>query len=283
MEFVKVHGLGNDFIVLDLINRPMNKQSWGKLAVDMCNRYFGIGADGLVLLDKSLIADIKMRIFNSDGTEPEMCGNAIRCVAAYAYQQKIVVNKKLTIETKAGIIKPEIIDADINRALVRVDMGEPILTPQDIPVTLPDEIKVVDYPIDVSGQQVRITCVSMGNPHCVIFVPEINDHLVNSMGPLVEKHQIFPNKTNVEFVRVLDGITLEMRVWERGAGSTLACGTGACASLVAARMQGLVEASATVKLAGGDLFIEWGTDNHVYMTGPAVRVFSGIYERENDN
>lgn len=279
MRFVKVHGLGNDFVILDLITYPVEREDWSELAIKICNRNFGVGGDGLVLITKSLCADIQMRIFNSDGTEPEMCGNAIRCVAAYAFEQQLVSSKEITVETKAGIIKPEVIELAGNIAQVRVNMGEPILNPSDIPVLVPKELsRVVDYPLELDGKKLEITCVSMGNPHCVIFVPRLDNDLVATLGPAIEKHPIFPKKTNVEFVQIVDRNTLKMRVWERGAGPTLACGTGACATLVAARLKGVVAETVTVQLAGGDLLIHWTEGNPVFMTGPAARVFSGSYE-----
>lgn len=279
MQFTKVHGLGNDFVMIDNLKNDYQGYDWGKLAVEMCNRNFGIGADGLVVISASAIADLKMRIFNPDGTEPEMCGNAIRCVAGYIYQYQILDKTKITIETKAGILVPEIIDSQETKALVKVDMGPPKLEPAQIPMIIEENIKkVINYPLKINGKTIYITCISMGNPHGVIFVPEVTSKLVSSVGPTIENHPAFPNKTNVEFVQVLDREHLKMLVWERGAGQTMACGTGACATLVAAYLNGLAERKATVHLAGGDLEIEWAEDNRVYMTGPAIQVFRGNYQ-----
>jgi diaminopimelate epimerase len=283
MQFTKVHGLGNDFVVIDNLKNDYQGYDWGKLAVEICNRNFGVGADGLVVISASAIADIKMRIFNPDGTEPEMCGNAIRGVAGYIYQHQIVAKTKITVETKAGILVPEIIDSQGTQALVKVDMGPPRLEPAQIPMIIEENIKkVINYPLKINGETIHITCISMGNPHGVIFVPEVTSKLVSSMGPAIEKHPAFPKKTNVEFVQVLDREHLKMLVWERGAGPTMACGTGACATLVTAYLNDLAERKATVHLAGGDLEIEWAEDNRVYMTGPAIQVFSGNYQVDKD-
>ncbi|MBS4026597.1 MAG: diaminopimelate epimerase [Clostridia bacterium] len=279
MQFKKVHGLGNDFVLIDSLTNIQPIIDWGKLAVEMCNRNFGVGADGLVVISASAIADIKMRIFNPDGTEPEMCGNAIRTVAGYICQHHILDKRKITVETKAGILVPEIIASQGTQALVKVDMGPPRLEPAQIPMIIEENIKkVINYPLKINGETIYITCISMGNPHGVIFVPEVTSKLVSSMGPTIENHPAFPNKTNVEFVQVLDREHLKMLVWERGAGPTMACGTGACATLVAAYLNDLAERKATVHLAGGDLEIEWAEDNRVYMTGPAIQVFSGNYQ-----
>ncbi|MDW7674636.1 MAG: diaminopimelate epimerase [Bacillota bacterium] len=282
MQFTKAHGLGNDFILIDAFTTEnIQVEDWGGSAKKACDRNFGIGADGLVIIEKSDVADLKMRIFNSDGTEPEMCGNAIRCVAGYVYQHKLITKKKITVETKAGILVPEIIESSNRNHYVKVEMGEPILEPIKIPVNLDQDLtKVVNYPLEVNGNIIHITCVSMGNPHCVVFVSVITDELITSLGPILEKHPIFPNKTNVEFVEVIDSEHLKMRVWERGAGPTLACGTGACAALVAAKLNNVATNKAVIHLAGGDLEIEWADSNKIYMTGPAVEVFTGDFPNE---
>jgi diaminopimelate epimerase len=278
MQFTKVHGLGNDFILVDCLTNICSAFNWSRLAVEMCNRNFGIGADGLVVVSASAIADIQMRIFNPDGSEPEMCGNAIRCVAGYICQQQIINKRKITVETKAGILVPEIISCQEHHSLVKVDMGPPRLEPAQIPMIVEENIKrVINYPLKINGETIYITCISMGNPHGVVFVPEVTQSLVARMGPVIENHAAFPQKTNVEFVQVLDREHLQMLVWERGAGPTMACGTGACATLVAAYLNNLAERKATVHLAGGDLEIEWAADNRIYMTGPAIQVFTGNY------
>ncbi|GAB4419720.1 MAG: diaminopimelate epimerase [Thermodesulfovibrionales bacterium] len=275
-RFVKMHGLGNDFILIDCIRgepqfAAMLSPDLSDLARRLCHRRFGIGADQLLLLYPSTIADFKMRIFNADGSEVEMCGNGIRCLAKYIWDRGLSDKKVLVIETIAGIIRPERIDG-----LVRVDMGEPILEPEKIPVRLPSHLpRVVDYPLRIEDREFRTTCVSMGNPHAVIMVDNLSDFPVAYYGPMIENHPVFPDRTNVEFIEVLNSSEIKMRVWERGAGETMACGTGASAAAAASHLRGLTERNVTVHLSGGDLFIEWGRDNHVYMTGPAVEVFTG--------
>lgn len=266
INFVKMHGLGNDFIVIDCLRQPLHKPS--EFAQKFCNRRFGIGADQVLLLCPSTQADFKMLIFNADGSEVEMCGNGIRCIAKYiwdcGYSQKDV----LEIETLAGIIKP----AQISN-MVKVDMGKPTFSGRLIPVKL-DMPEIIDYPVTIDDMTFNITCVSMGNPHAVIFLTDdINDFNLPKYGPLLEHHELFPKRTNVEFVNVLSKKEIAMRVWERGSGETLACGTGACASAVASIKKGLTESELTVHLRGGDLIIKW--ENTVFMTGPAETVFKG--------
>ena len=296
-----MHGLGNDFIVLDRFSEQSG-EAYSELARKLCHRQFGIGADGLLVVLPSQEADVRMRIFNPDGSEPEMCGNGIRCLARYAYDQGYVSYNPMRIETLAGILTlqltiepqdsefgagtaaavPGKASALTNRAAdvpgkvtgVRVDMGEPILRPAAIPV-LADGEQVVAEKLTVDGEVFTFTAVSMGNPHCVIFVDDYAGLDFYRLGPLLEKHELFPRKTNVEFIKVEAPDELTMKVWERGAGPTLACGTGACASLVAAVLNSKTERRATVHLPGGDLLVEWGADNHVYMTGPATYVFRG--------
>jgi len=278
LKFTKVQGLGNDFILVNCLeegNIPAGADL-GELAVKVCDRHFGIGADGLVLVLPSETADIRMRIFNSDGSEPEMCGNAIRCFAKYVYEQGIVNKETIRVETLGGLRIPRLVKENGQITAVRVDMGEPELERANIPMNGPAG-RVVNEPLQVGGQTWQVTCVSMGNPHCVIFVPDVDKIPLNEVGPLIESHPVFPRKTNTEFIQVLADDEVKMRVWERGAAETLACGTGACATAVAGVLNGKTGRKVTVHLAGGDLLIEWADDNHVYMTGPAVTVFEGEY------
>lgn len=274
MEFTKMHGLGNDFIVV--AGERALPDNAAELAVELCNRYFGIGADGLVYILPSEKADFRMRIVNSDGTEAEQCGNAIRCVAKYAYDNGLTDRTVMTIETLgAGVQQVRLTVADGKAATVRVDMGEPVLNGLLVPTTI-DAEPVLAHPVEVDGREFRFTAVSMGNPHCVIYVDDAAGFDLQTWGPKLETHPLFPRKINVEFVTVKDRRHTEMRVWERGAGPTLACGTGACATVVASVLNGLTDRSATVSLKGGDLLIEWNeADNRVYMTGPAAEVFRG--------
>lgn len=268
-----MHGLGNDFVFLDHFSVSTD-QDYPTLATKLCHRQFGVGGDGLAIILPSIIADARMRIFNPDGSEPEMCGNAIRCFARYVYDRGIVLNNPMHVETLAGVLT---LDLDVQNGQVqgvRVDMGEPILRADLIPVMGQGE-PVVGQPIEVLGETFLYTAVSMGNPHCIIFVEDIETLDFERIGPAIEKHLLFPRKTNVEFIRVNSPQDITMKVWERGAGPTLACGTGACASVVAAVLNHKTERSVTVHLPGGDLWIEWGADNHVYMTGPGTYVFKG--------
>lgn len=273
MKFTKMQGLGNDFILVDcLAKEPAG--DYGELSRKLCERHFGIGADGLILILPSDTADIKMRIFNSDGSEPEMCGNGIRCFARYVYENGIVKNQSVRVETLAGIIIPEMV-LDGNRVVsVKVDMGEPRLERDIIPMAGPAG-RVVNEPLNVDGTIYNVTCVSMGNPHCITFVSDVDDFPLSQVGPRIENHPVFPRRTNVEFIQVLNRNEVNMRVWERGAGETLACGTGACATGVACVLNGFTDRKVTVHLAGGDLVIEWAENNHIYMTGPAEYVFRG--------
>ena len=276
MHFTKVQGLGNDFILVNCFEEKLDFNKASDLAVDMCRRRTGIGADGLVLLLPSELADIQMRIFNSDGSEAEMCGNAIRCAARYLYDHNMIAKSKIMVETPAGIIIPELLLENGVVKSVRVDMGEPRLERSEIPM-LGRPGRVVGEPLAVADLTFNITAVSMGNPHCVIFVPDADEVTLPDIGPSIEKHQSFPRKTNVEFIQVLNRDEIKMRVWERGAGVTMACGTGACAAVVACVLNGLTGRRVTVRLEIGDLFIEWAEDNHMYMTGPAVEVYTGVY------
>lgn len=268
IEFVKMHGLGNDFILVDCLHQEIDEPK--EFAIKYCNRRFGIGADQLLLLYPSEIADFKMRIFNADGSEVEMCGNGIRCFAKYVWDRGLSDKEVLLVETLAGIIKPKRVGE-----LIQVDMGKPEFAPSKIPVDADGE-RAFDIRLEVLGWHVRLNCVSMGNPHAVIFLEEDpKNFAVSKYGPLIENHPTFPNRTNVEFAYVINPSEISMRVWERGAGETLACGTGACATAVAAMTKGLTDRKVTVHLLGGDLQIEWAEDGHVYMTGPAEEVFEG--------
>jgi diaminopimelate epimerase len=268
-NFVKMHGLGNDFILIDCFGEALLNPS--EHAKRLCQRGFGIGADQLLLLYPSEVADFKMVIYNADGSEAEMCGNGIRCLAKYIADKQIVIKKEYEIETKAGIIR-----TIIREDLVEVDMGIPGLESDDIPVNLKG--RVVSHPLQIKDRAFDITCVSMGNPHCVTFLDDLDGFPVATYGAELEKHPLFPMRTNVEFVNVLDDRNVQLRVWERGAGETLACGTGACATVVAAVLNGLTHKRVTVHLKGGDLDVLWGEDDRVYMTGPATRVYEGSIE-----
>ncbi|HIW31564.1 MAG TPA: diaminopimelate epimerase [Candidatus Paenibacillus intestinavium] len=277
MEFTKMQGLGNDFVIV--YGEQQLPANASKLALQVCNRFFGIGADGLVYILPSDKADFCMRIINSDGTEAEQCGNAIRCVSKYVYDRQLIQSEELTIETLgAGVQNVQLIIVDGIVEKVRVDMGAPILHGLMIP-TIIDKDCIVEQPIEVDGQQFTFTAVSMGNPHCVIPVEDAATLDYSTIGAIIETHELFPKKINVEFITVYNRSHIEMRVWERGAGPTLACGTGACATLVASALCGVTDREATVSLKGGDLYIEWNSsDNHVYMTGLAQEVFRGTFE-----
>ncbi|MGI6604530.1 MAG: diaminopimelate epimerase [bacterium] len=275
MLFRKIHGLGNDFVLTHGIDPMLVDLS--EAARSICDRKFGIGADGLILVLPSDKADFRMRIFNPDGSEPEMCGNGIRCFAKYVYEQGLSNKTELTVETLAGIIKPKLLVTNGRVNEVQVDMGRPRLQAGDIPVVGFGAGPVVEAPLEVEGERLCFTGVSMGNPHAVIPVPDLTTIPFEKLGPAVEKHNAFPQKVNVEFAQVLTPGVVRVRVWERGAGPTLACGTGACATVVGLALTGRLERHATVELPGGNLDILWGEDDHVYMTGPATEVFAGEY------
>lgn len=280
IDFVKMHGLGNDFILIDCINKSLGDSSFlSYLAKKLCDRNFGIGADGLILILPSSKADLQMRIFNYDGSEAQMCGNGIRCFAKYAYENKVVSKNKFTVETIAGIITPELIFQDLKdkKALrVKVDMGIPKLRRREIPMIGEDTPTVVGERLKINSEQTfKITCVSMGNPHCITFVDDVQSIPVDKIGPKIENHSLFPEKTNAEFIQIVNNKELNFRVWERGVGETLACGTGACAALVASVLNKKTDREATIHLPGGDLDIHWADDEHIYMTGPAELVFKG--------
>lgn len=271
MKFTKMHGLGNDFIIIE----PEKPMDYAELAKKLCHRNFGIGADGLIVVnphDVSSNCDINWRIFNSDGSEPQMCGNGIRCFAKYVYDKGLVKNKKFSVWTLAGDIVPEILD----NGLVKVDMGSPILEATKVPVKVEELDCVIDYPLEIDGQEINITAVSMGNPHCIIFTEGNSAMLARTLGPKIELHEMFPEKTNVEFVKILSKNKIRVDVWERGCGITFACGTGACASVMAGIVNDLTENNVEVELPGGNLFIEFIKEqNKIYMTGGAEFVFEG--------
>lgn len=277
MNFTKMHGLGNDFIIVT--GEPKLPEQASELAIKLCDRFFGIGADGLVYILPSEKADFMMRIINSDGSEAEQCGNAIRCVSKYVFDYGLIEKTEISIETiGAGAQKVQLFLKEGKVDTVRVDMGQPIFKGTQVPTTVDQDI-VKDYPIEVDGREFRFTAVSMGNPHCVIYVEDAINMDLQAWGPKLETHPLFPRKINVEFATVKSRDYVDMRVWERGAGPTLACGTGACATLVASVLNGVTDRAATVSLKGGNLFIEWNeTDNHVYMTGPAAEVYKGAVE-----
>ena len=273
IKFTKMHGLGNDYVYMDAIHQKIENES--SLAQFVSNRHFGIGSDGLILICKSDVADFKMRMFNSDGSEAEMCGNGIRCVGKFVYDKGLTDKTTVTIETLAGIKTLELNTKEGKVETVKVDMGEPILNPKEIPV-ISDEEPVKNLMLEAEGRKFKFTCVSMGNPHAITEVEDTEKFDVEKYGKVLEVDNAFPNKTNVEFIQIVDKNHVKMRVWERGAGETLACGTGACATAVACYLNGKTDRNVKVELLGGKLFIEWNEENnHIFMTGPAVTVFEG--------
>lgn len=278
MEFTKMEGCGNDYVYVNGFTTKIENP--GKVSEIVSDRHFGIGSDGLIIINPSEVADFKMSMYNADGSEGKMCGNGIRCVAKYVYDNKMTEKTTITVETLSGIKTLVLHVEDGKVKTVRVDMGRPIILAKDIPVNSENE-KVINEPITVDGNIYRITCVSMGNPHAITFVDD-TDHLeIEKIGPKFENHQIFPDRVNTEFIQIIDRNTIKMRVWERGSGETLACGTGACASVVACVLNDLTENKVTVKLLGGDLSIEYDRDKDtVYMTGPAKIAFTGNIDIE---
>ncbi len=277
IKFTKVEGLGNDFILLDDRTGQIEKcMPYPQLARKLCSRHFGIGADGILLMLSPSDLDMKFHIYNSDGSQAQMCGNGIRCFAKHLYENGIVTRKRIRVETEAGKVVPEVIlDGKGHVSAVRVDMGEPVLLCKDIPFDSDNETAIEEI-LRVEDQEYEVTMVSMGNPHAVIFVDNVDKVDVAGIGPSIETHKRFPEKTNVEFIEVENDTSLKMKVWERGAGITLACGTGACAALVAAHLTGRAQANANIHLDGGDLSLFWDKEtNHIFKTGPATRVFEG--------
>jgi diaminopimelate epimerase len=280
LQFTKMHGAGNDYVYVSGFDQSL-PADLPALAVDVSDRRFGIGGDGLIAILPSEIADARMRMFNADGSESEMCGNGIRCVAKYVYDHGICKRESLKIETGAGVLSLQLIIEDGLATGVTVDMGPPRLEAALIPTTLGDtpQSHIVNHPLEFRGKRLFATCVSMGNPHCVIFVPEATDELVLEIGPLIERDDRFPKRTNVEFVEVLSRGEVRQRTWERGSGETWACGTGASAVCVAGVLTGHTERSILNTLLGGQLRLRWDeASNHVFMTGPAVEVFSGRWQ-----
>lgn len=278
MRFTKMHGAGNDYVYVDCFAQPI-PDNVEQLARQIADRHFGVGGDGLILICPSDRADAEMRMYNADGSYSEMCGNGIRCVAKYLYDHDIAQRDTLRIESAGQILAVEVSTANGKVDRVRVDMGEPVLHAASIPTLLPGD-PVVEVPLNALGNLFRVTSVSMGNPHCVLFVDHPSDELVFRVGPILERHEAFPNRVNVEFVQQLASDRLKQRTWERGSGETLACGTGASAVCVAGVLTGRTERKVTIELLGGELELEWNeTDNHVYMTGPAEEVFSGEWKQ----
>ena len=274
MKFTKMQGAGNDYVYVNCFEERVEDPA--AVAIKVSNRNFGIGSDGLILIMPSDQADVKMRMFNSDGSESEMCGNGIRCVAKYAYDHGIVSKKEITAETGAGILTLHLVTgADCKVEKVRVNMGPPRLTKAEIPMLGNPEEKVINEPLNILHSTFQITCASMGNPHCVIFVDDVESFQVEKYGPLIENHELFPRRTNVEFVQIISRTEIRQRTWERGAGETLACGTGSSAVTAACVLNGLTDKKILNHLSGGDLEMEWGDDGNIYMTGAAVEVFTG--------
>ena len=279
IKFTKMHGLGNDYVYIDATSKTGQKiENETSLARFVSDRHFGIGSDGLILICDSDVADFKMRMFNYDGSEAEMCGNGIRCVGKYVYDKGMVNRDVITIETLAGIkvLKLNVINGKVET--VRVDMGEPMLEAAKIPV-VSDEKIVKNLNLKAEDKEFKFTCVSMGNPHAITIANDVENFDINKYGPILECDEHFPKRANIEFIELVDKSSIKMRVWERGAGETLACGTGACASSVACYLNGYTNRKVKVALLGGNLEIEWSEkNNHVYMTGPATTVFEGFID-----
>ncbi len=272
MRVTKMHGAGNDYIYINCFEETVADPS--RAARELSDRRFWLGSDGLVLIKPSEVADFEMDMYNSDGSRAEMCGNAIRCVGKYVYDNALTDKTEITVSTGAGIKHISLLLENGKVVGARADMGKPILRPSDIPCLF-DGDTALSRPITVNGRDYSVSCVSMGNPHAVVYVGDVDGLEIEKIGPYFEAHEMFPKKTNTEFVKVISRDCLQMRVWERGAGETWACGTGACASLVATVLNGLCDRKATLRLRGGDLAIEWDEKtDHVFMTGPAVTVYT---------
>ena len=273
MKFTKMNGIGNDYVYVNCLKEKVEDPAW--LARFVSERHFGVGADGLILIRKSDVADFQMDMYNADGSRGEMCGNGIRCVGKYVYDYGLTDKTEITVDTLAGIKTLKLFVKDGKVSAVRVNMGAPIFEAEKIPVIAKNS-PVVDEPIEVAGRKYHMTCVSMGNPHAVVFMDNVKDLEIEKIGPDFENHPRFPKRVNTEFTEVIDRNTVNMRVWERGSGETLACGTGTCATVVACVLNGLTDTEVTVHLLGGDLYIEWDRqENTIYMTGPAATVFDG--------
>lgn len=275
MKFTKLHGCGNGYIYVNLFEEKLENPA--EMSIKVSDHHFGIGSDGLITIGPSEIADFTMHIYNADGSEAEMCGNGVRCVGKYVYDHGLTDKTEVAVETGAGIKLLTLNVEDGRVKTVRVDMGEPIFKPEQIPVVAEGEM-VIQEPITVGDKEWKMTCVSMGNPHAVVFVDDVKDFPLEKYGPLFENHERFPKRTNTEFVNVVSRTEAYMRVWERGSAETWACGTGTCATVVACILNGLTDRKVLVHLLGGALVIEWDEEtNHVFMTGPATEVFSGEY------
>lgn len=276
MKFTKMQGCGNDYVYINGFHEVIKDKS--ELAKQLSDRHFGIGGDGIIFINPSEIADFEMEMYNADGSRSEMCGNGIRCVGKYVYDNGLTDQTSITVESFGAIKKLELQVINEKVQYVKVNMGEPRLDPEKIPVAL--EMKnVINQPIGINGEVYHITCVSMGNPHAVVFMEDVSELEIEEIGPKFENHKLFPHKINTEFIKIIDKDNIEMRVWERGTGETLACGTGASAAVVASFLNGLTERKVTVKLLGGTLEIEWDQEtNVVYMSGPAITVFEGEWK-----
>ena len=273
MKFTKMHGIGNDYVYVNCLKENVENPS--EVAIKISDRHFGIGSDGLILIKPSDVADGKMEMYNADGSQGAMCGNGIRCVAKYMYDYGITDKTSISVETKSGIKYLDLTLKNGKVDTVKVNMGAPILKAAEIPV-ISEKEQVISEPVTIDGKEWKITCVSMGNPHAITYIDDVKHLEIEKIGPKFEKHEIFPDRVNTEFVHVIDRNTVEMRVWERGSGETYACGTGACAVAVSSILNGLTEEEVTVKLLGGDLKIFWNREeNRVYMTGSATKVFDG--------
>jgi diaminopimelate epimerase len=275
MRFTKMHGAGNDYVYFNAFDQPL-PENLPALAVAVSDRHTGIGSDGLILIRPSPVADARMQMFNADGSEAEMCGNGVRCVGKFVYEHGIAPRENLRIETARGVLDLRLFTSAGEVTSVRVIMGPPILNGVEIPTRLPGD-PPVEVPLEVGGRKLLVTCVSMGNPHCVTFVERLTDELVLQVGPQIERHPAFPKRVNAEFIEVVSPRETIMRVWERGSGETLACGSGACAAAVAGVLAGKTERRVLTHLRGGDLELEWSTAGDVYLTGPAVEVFEGVW------
>lgn len=276
MDFTKMQGCGNDYVYVNCIDKVLDNP--GEVSRRISDRHFGIGSDGLILICKSLVADFKMKMYNADGSEGKMCGNGVRCIAKYVYEHGLTDKEQISLETESGIKYLDLTVEDGKVVLVKADMGAPVLKPEEIPVTSEAGMEdFIDQPVTVNGKEYRVTCVSMGNPHAVVFVEDTNGLVIEEHGPAFEKHHLFPDSVNTEFVQVINRGEINMRVWERGSGETLACGTGTCAAVVACVLNGKTDDEVMVHLKGGDLLIKYDKKaGTVFMTGPAVTVFEGF-------
>ena len=285
MKFTKMQGCGNDYIYINGLREKIGPEEKPELVRRISDRHFGIGGDGVIFINPSLEADFEMEMYNADGSRAEMCGNGIRCVAKYVYDKGLTDKTDISVISCGQIKYLQLFLKEGRVDTVRVNMGAPELRPERIPVTVAEagmpleKERIVNAPIIVQGKEYKMTCVSMGNPHAVIFLEDVTNLEIEQIGPYFENHERFPKRINTEFVKVLDKKTVQMRVWERGTGETLACGTGCCATVVACILNGLTDEKVTVKLLGGEIEIEWDREaNLVYMTGPAVTVFEGEYD-----